>query len=71
MAHSECKLPGFNRALVLAVHGKKMRDHLKRATALQELGIAGIHVGGNPKNDEAILKPKDCWFTSEWGRSRG
>jgi hypothetical protein len=69
IAASVCELPGYDRTLVVAVHGSEMKRHLARAKALERIGVAGLHVAVDAKEDELILRPA-CWFTDCWGNRR-
>lgn len=70
IAASVCELPEYERALVIAVHGEEMKWHLARATVLEKIGVAGIHVGCDASDDELVLRPTGCWFTERWGNTR-
>jgi hypothetical protein len=66
MACSECSLPEFASAFVIAVHGEEMRRHLRRATALEKIGVCGLHLAKEALEDDLVLRPEECWFASNW-----
>jgi hypothetical protein len=63
LATSGCTLPEYTRSLVVAVHGEKMKAHLRLASALAKIGVAGVHIATDQKDDEWLFGPPDCWLT--------
>jgi hypothetical protein len=66
LATAGCTLPGYTRSLIVAVHGEKMKAHLRLASALKRIGVAGVHVAAEEEDDEWLFGPPDCWLTQRW-----
>src|SRR5262245_25988340 len=52
LATAGCTLPGYSRSLVVAVHGAEVVRHLRLASALGTIGVAGVHIARERKYEE-------------------
>lgn len=57
LATAVCTLPEYTRLLVVAVHGEQL------GAALAQIGVAGVHVAADEKDDEWLFGPPECWLT--------
>ena len=55
-AVDSCDWRGYVPAYVLAVHGRPMIAHLRRAAVLRRLGISAVHIAELRDNDEWIFR---------------
>jgi hypothetical protein len=62
MAASMPPLNGWQIALVLAVHGEQIADHLVRATALKGLGISAISIVEKKEKDKWLFDGAGIWL---------
>ena len=56
MAAGVPTVEGWERALVLVVHGDQMAKHLGRAHALTKLGVSALVLDANPSADRWIFR---------------
>lgn len=69
VAVSGSELPGYDRSVVVAVHGAEIREHLRAARAMAKIGIAGVHVATLHSDDELVVSCDHSWFCQRWGKS--
>ena len=55
-AVDSCDWRGYVPTYVLAVHGRPMIAHLRRAAVLRRLGISAVHIAEHRDNDEWIFR---------------
>lgn len=56
MVRTASNLPsGWRSRLVIVVHGDKIADHLKRVHALAELGISGLALAHDLRDDRWLF----------------
>jgi len=55
MAISETESADFDTSFVVVVHGEKIGAHLRRASALSQLGISGLQIEQHPSRDRWVI----------------
>lgn len=55
VAASATPLGGWQRELVLVVHGDDITEHLKRVAALEHLGVSALSIAEDPRKDRWVI----------------